>query len=59
LHRKILGFYTQNASSWVVFTGGGWLGKCPNVCPFCTLNPAIHCPLSQLTLSWFKWKVML
>ena len=26
------------------------------MCPFCTLNPAIHCTLSQLTPSWLYMK---
>jgi len=24
------------------------LGKCPNMCPFCTRKPAIHCPFIRL-----------
>jgi hypothetical protein len=41
-------------------TRGGQLGKCPNMCPFCTRKPVIHCPFIRLIplLLFFDFGIM-
>ena len=37
------------------FSRGGQQSKCPNMYPFCTWKPAIHCPLSDWYHFCFNW----